>query len=90
MCSSVPFLFIFRVPTITGMVVELISISRSLYLLIIFFGMLLSVGTDISIRKHVFLLLTLTTVSGLLFFIFKSVWIAKFLLLVLVGAETIF
>ena len=39
--------------------------------------MLLSVGADISIRIHVLLLLSLTTISGLLLFILQSVWVAK-------------
>ena len=39
--------------------------------------MLLSVDTDISIRRHVFLLKSLTTKSGLFLFIFLSVSIAK-------------
>ena len=36
---------------------------------------LLSVDADISIRRHIFLYQSLTTISDLLFFIFQSVWI---------------
>ena len=65
MCSSFPFLIIPSAPTITGMMVLLrcqifsISVSRSLYLLILLHSLidkLISVGTDISIRRNVFLL----------------------------------
>ena len=57
-----------------------ISISRCLYKLVLLYSltdMLLSVGTDISIRTHVFLLDSLTTISDQLRFIFLSVSIAK-------------
>ena len=56
-----------------------ISISRSLYLLILFSltDMLLSVGITISIRRNVFLLLSLTSIFGLFLFIFLLVWIAS-------------
>ena len=51
------------------------SVSKYLYLLILSYtltDMLLSVGTDIPI-----LLLSLTTIPGLFFFIFLSFWIEK-------------
>ena len=58
----------------------LIYISRPLYLLISLYSltnMLLFFGTTISSRKHIFLLLFLTTISGLMVFIFVSAWIAE-------------
>ena len=70
-----PFLIISRAPSITdSVIIFFLSIkkkkSRFLYLIILLYSlidMLLSSDTDISIRRHVFLL---TTISGLLFFIF--------------------
>ena len=65
MCVSVPFLRISRAPAIIGPVIFLrchifeISVFSSLYLLILLYsltGKLLSVGTAISIKRHVFLL----------------------------------
>ena len=55
-----------------------VQIFILLILMYSFADMLLSAGNDISIRKHVFFLLySLTTTSGLLLFIFESVWIAE-------------
>ena len=52
------------------------TISSSFYLLILSYyliDILLSVGTDISIRRHVFILKSLTCICGLLLFIILSV-----------------
>ena len=72
---------------LTGMVLVLrcqifsLSISRSLYLLILFYSLserLIPIGTAISTRRHVFLLLVLNHyIYGLWLFIFLSVEIAK-------------
>ena len=68
MSLSLLFLMISSAPTITGTVVVLrfyifsISVSRSLYLLILLYSltdMLLSISTDISIKRHIFLFIVL-------------------------------
>ena len=85
------FLIISRSLTITGTVVYLrchiftISISRSLYLLNLLnlqTDMFLSVRIDIPIRRHIFLLQSLTTISSLFLRIFLSFWIENFLRIV--------
>ena len=65
MCLSVHFLIMPKAPAINGSVIVFrshifsISISRSLYLLICSYSwnyMILSVGTDLSVRRYAFLL----------------------------------
>ena len=91
------FLITLRDPAITHTVVDLrlhifsISISRSLYLLILLYAltdMLLSVDTAISIRRHSFLFLFLSTIFGLLLSIFY-VWIARYQRIVALLASVI-
>ena len=79
----VPFLIIPSAPVvILRCHIYAISIFRSFYLLIslciYLIDMLLSVGTTILIRRHVFLLQSLITTSGLQLFIFLSVGFAMF------------
>ena len=94
MCVLVSFLVISSTPTITGTIVVLrchifsISISRCLHLLVLLYSLIdiLSVGTDMSIRRYVFLL---SSVTGLFLFIFQSIWIVKSQRIVVLFASVI-